>query len=78
MTNVYMETPTKVGSMVLTWNGMGMAVKIWDKYHSYWKLETSLGIACKICPIFNTILVVFIPNKLLLLRIPLHILITSQ
>ena len=51
-----METPA---SMVLTWNSMGIAVKIWDKYHS---CCIGNGSPREICPISNTTLVIFIPN----------------
>ena len=31
---VHMKTLIKLASMALTWNGMGVTVKIWDKYYS--------------------------------------------
>ena len=55
-----METSTKVKSMVLTWNSMGIAVKIRDKCYS-----CCIGHSAsprEICPISNTTLMIFIPN----------------
>ena len=65
--HMYMETPTKdmeastkVRSVVLTWNSMGITVKIWDKCHSC--CIGHLASPHEICPISNTTLMVFIPN----------------